>query len=243
MPNSRFYCPDPLAPGARFALPEQAAHHAAKVLRLREGDAITLFDGNGGEFPAVIEQIGKRDVIAKIGQHIPRECEAPLFVTLAQAISAGEKMDYTLQKATELGIAAIQPLESERSVVRLSGERAEKRAAHWQGVVISACEQSGRNRVPQVAPIRRYADWLGEAGKSGLRLMLSPDAPQSLSDLPAPQQPVTLLIGPEGGFSENEVSAAKVCGFTPVRLGARILRTETAALAALAAMQALWGDF
>lgn len=243
MPISRFYCPEPLASGARAALPEQAAHHAAKVLRLREGDVLTLFDGQGGEFAAVVEQLGKRDVIVRVGAHRPRECEAPLAVTLAQAISAGEKMDYTLQKATELGINAIQPLDSERSVVKLSGERAEKRVAHWQGVVVSACEQSGRNRVPAVAPIRRYADWLGEAGKDGLRLMLSPDATQSLRDLPAPDLPVTLLIGPEGGFSENETAAAKVCGFTPVRLGARILRTETAALAALAAMQALWGDF
>jgi len=152
-------------------------------------------------------------------------------------------MDLTLQKATELGINAIQPLESERSVVKLSGERAEKRAAHWQGVVISACEQCGRNRVPAVAPIRRYSDWLGDAATTGLRLMLAPDAPQRFADLPVPTTPVTLLIGPEGGFSENEAAAAKTCGFTPVRLGARILRTETAALAALAAMQALWGDF
>ncbi|MBS4098673.1 MAG: 16S rRNA (uracil(1498)-N(3))-methyltransferase [Sulfuricella sp.] len=243
MTVSRFYCPEPLAGGTQVALPEQAAHHAAKVLRLREGDAIALFDGRGGEYAATIASIGKREVIATLAEHHARECESPLGITLAQAISAGEKMDLTLQKATELGINAIQPLESERSVVKLSGERAEKRAAHWQGVVISACEQCGRNRVPPVAPIRRYTDWLGEAGKESRRLMLSPSATQSLRDLPAPDLPVTLLIGPEGGFSENEIAAATMCGFTPVRLGARILRTETAALAALAAMQALWGDF
>jgi 16S rRNA (uracil1498-N3)-methyltransferase len=243
MPTSRFYCPTPLAPGAHIALPEAAAHHATKVLRLREGDLVTLFDGQGGEFSAAIEQIGKREVIAKLGEHRPRESESPLRITLAQAISAGEKMDYTLQKATELGIDAIHPLDSERSVVKLSGERADKRVAHWQGVVISACEQSGRNRVPSVAPIRRYTDWLGIPSEAGVKLMLAPHAEHRLRDLPVPSGPVTLLIGPEGGFSENEIVAAKVCGFTPVRLGARILRTETAALAALVAMQALWGDF
>jgi 16S rRNA (uracil1498-N3)-methyltransferase len=152
-------------------------------------------------------------------------------------------MDFTLQKAVELGIGDIQPLASERSVVRLSGERAEKRVAHWQGVVISACEQSGRNHVPEVAPIRPLLDWLGQQEGTGLRLMLSPTAEAGLRDLPKPTGNVTLLIGPEGGFSPAEAEVAQRYGFTPVRLGARVLRTETAALAALAAMQTLWGDF
>lgn len=238
----RFYSPNELAAGTLASLDEQAARHAAKVLRLREGDPIVLFDGTGGEYPASIAEIGKHGVAAQLGAHLARECEAPLEVTLAQAISAGEKMDFTLQKATELGIARIQPLASERSVVKLSGERADKRVAHWQGVVIAACEQCGRNRIPPVAPIRPYTGWLG-GGLSGLRLMLSPDSETSLRGLPRPDQPVTLLIGPEGGFSAAETAAARHAKFTPVRLGTRILRTETAALAALAAMQALWGDF
>jgi 16S rRNA (uracil1498-N3)-methyltransferase len=151
-------------------------------------------------------------------------------------------MDFTLQKAVELGVGDIQPLASERSVVRLSGERAEKRVAHWQGVVIAACEQSGRNCVPEVAPIRPLLDWLGQQD-GGLRLMLSPVAEVGLRDLPKPTGNITLLIGPEGGLSPAEAEAAQRYGFTPVRLGARVLRTETAALAALAAMQTLWGDF
>ena len=238
----RFYSPDQLSSGARIALAEQAARHAARVLRLREGDAVILFDGSGGEYPAHIAEIGKHQVTVQLGPHLPRECEAPLNVTLAQAISAGDKMDFTLQKATELGIAQIQPLASERSVVRLSGERADKRVGHWQGVVIAACEQSGRNRIPPVAPIRPFNDWLG-SDFAGLRLMLAPDAALSLRDLPKPEQPVTLLIGPEGGFSAIETATAQQAKFIPVRLGMRVLRTETAALAALAAMQALWGDF
>lgn len=238
----RFYSPDKLTAGALMPLDEQAARHAARVLRLHEGDPVVLFDGTGGEYPAVIAEIGKHSVTVQLGPHLDRECEAPLEVTLAQAISAGEKMDLTLQKATELGIARIQPLASERSVVRLSGERADKRVAHWQGVVISACEQCGRNRIPSVAPIRPYTDWLGD-NQPGLCLMLSPEAELSLRDLPRPDQPVTLLIGPEGGFSAAETAAAQHAKFTPVRLGTRILRTETAALATLAAMQALWGDF
>lgn len=240
---SRFYCPDKLSSGARTALPEQAAHHAAKVLRLREGDVVSLFDGKGGEFAAVIVQVGKREVVVEVGEHRADERESPLYVTLAQAISAGDKMDFTLQKATELGVARIQPLESERSVVRLSGERADKRVAHWQGVVVAACEQCGRNSIPPVAPIRRFADWLGDPLDAGLRLMLSPDAETRLRDLPRPEHPITLLIGPEGGFSEAEAAAGRHGKFIPVRLGARILRTETAALAALAAMQTLWGDY
>lgn len=239
----RFYFPDNLASGMRTSLPSQTAHHAAKVLRLFIGDEIALFDGNGGEYGAKINDIGKHGVTVQIGAHHAVERESPLSVTLAQAISSGDKMDLTLQKATELGIARIQPLESERSVVRLSGERAAKRVAHWQGVVVSACEQCGRNQIPQVEPIRRFYNWLGIAEPSGLRLMLSPGAAQGLRDLPRPEQPATLLIGPEGGFSEAEITSARHAGFTPIRLGARILRTETAALAALAAMQALWGDF
>jgi len=239
----RFYCPEILARSGAVELPEQAAHHAARVLRLQAGDAVSVFNGRGGEGEARITDIGKRHVSLEIANWHAVERESPLQVRLAQAISAGEKMDFTLQKAVELGIGHIQPLASERSVVRLSGERAEKRVAHWQGVVISACEQSGRNRVPEVASIRPLLDWLGQPDGSGLRLMLSPTAEVGLRDLPQPAGNVTLLVGPEGGLSPAEAETAQRYGFTPVRLGARVLRTETAALAALAAMQTLWGDF
>lgn len=243
MSAPRFYCPEIPAQAGAAQLPEQAAHHAARVLRLQVGDKVVVFNGRGGEGEAAIAAIGKRDVGVEITAWRDTERESPLQVTLAQAISAGEKMDYTLQKAVELGIGDIQPLAGERSVVKLAGERAEKRVAHWQGVVVAACEQSGRNRVPQVAPIRPLLDWLGQQDRGGLRLMLSPGAATALRDLPRPAGNVTLLIGPEGGLSPAEAAAAQRFGFTPARLGARVLRTETAALAALAAMQTLWGDF
>lgn len=243
MSAPRFYCPDIPSRNGPAELPEQAAHHAARVLRLKAGDAVSVFNGRGGEGEARITDIGKHRVGVEIAAWNQTERESPLTVTLAQAISAGEKMDYTLQKAVELGITAIQPLASERSVVRLAGERAEKRVAHWQGVAIAACEQSGRNRVPLVAPIRPLGDWLAEQEGQGLRLMLAPGAASRLHDLARPDGGATLLVGPEGGFAPAEAGLALRFGFTPVRLGARVLRTETAALAALAAMQTLWGDF
>lgn len=243
MPISRFYCPQRLGPGQTLDLPPDAAHHAAKVLRMEVGHEVTLFNGEGGEYRAHITHIGKNDVTVKTTACHEREAESSLEVTLAQAISSGDRMDFTLQKAVELGIRHIQPIAGERSVVRLSGERAEKRMRHWQQIVISACEQCGRNQIPKVAPILPLSNWLGELPKGGIRLTLAPDAPISLRELTRPTEPVTLLIGPEGGLTPEEIRAAASCGFAPVRLGPRVLRTETAALAALAAMQALWGDF
>lgn len=243
MSISRFFHPD-LPPHAKHVeLPPGSAHHAAKVLRLQAGDPIVLFDGTGGEYPATISRIGKQQVTVDIAPWREMECESPLHITLVQALSSGDKMDFTLQKAVELGIAAIQPIASERSVVKLSGERAEKRVRHWQQIVVSACEQCGRNRVPEVAPILSLNDWLGKPATPGVRLTLAPGAAAGLRELPRPDGPITLLIGPEGGLSPGEIKAAAGCGFTPMRLGPRVLRTETAALAALAAMQAVWGDF
>jgi 16S rRNA (uracil1498-N3)-methyltransferase len=165
-------------------------------------------------------------------------------VTLAQAVSSGERMDYTIQKAVELGVSAIQPLMAERCVVRLSGERAAKRVAHWQAVVAAACEQCGRNRVPVVQPLLSLRDWLdGAATAGGVRLLLAPDGPAMLRQMPRPSAMVTVLTGPEGGFTATEAEDAVRAGFQPLRLGPRVLRTETAAVALLAAMQALWGDF
>lgn len=239
----RFYHPA-LPPHAKLVdLPPEAAHHATKVLRLQDGDRIVLFDGGGGEYPATISRISKQGTLVEISPWQERECESPLNVTLAQAISSGDKMDFTLQKAVELGITRIQPIASARSVVKLSGERAEKRVRHWRQVVISACEQCGRNRVPDIGSILSLEDWLGSHLPDGLRLTLAPDATALLRELPPPAIPIVLLIGPEGGLAPDEVKAAASKGFMPVRLGPRVLRTETAALAALAAMQTLWGDF
>ncbi len=243
MPKSRFYCPAKLANGAILNLPDNAAHHASKVLRMKAGDTLTLFDGDGEDYLAEILRINKSEVAVKISAGQTVMCESPLKVTLAQAISSGERMEFTLQKAVELGVNAIQPIAAERSVVKLSGERAEKRIEHWQNVVISACEQSGRATVPQVSPILGLANWLGQPQQFSLKLLLSPTADNSLHTLPKPDGEICLLIGCEGGLSPQEQQLAESCGFKPVRLGARVLRTETAAMAALAAMQTLWGDF
>lgn len=239
----RFYCAPPLSPGARVTLPPEAAHHAIRVLRMGEGDRLRLFDGSGREFQARILRIEKQTLGALVETELANDRESPLRVVLAQGISSGDRMDYTLQKAVELGVAEIRPIHTERSVVKLSGERALKRLAHWQSVVIAACEQCGRSVVPEVHAVSGFGEWLaGEAGDA-CRIVLAPEAETRLAELPRPALPVVLLAGPEGGLSDGEVATARLRGFRPVRLGPRILRTETAALAALAAMQALWGDF
>lgn len=242
MSAPRFYLDHALALGARFNLPAGPARHAARALRLAPGDAVTLFNGDGGEFDARIERIHKDEVAVSITGFSDPARESPLRVVLAQGISSGERMDYTLQKAVELGVAAVQPIAARRSVVKLSGERADKRVAHWEAVVASACEQSGRNHVPRVAQPLALADWLGRRAPGRL-LFLSPTAETRLAELAAPAETDCLVAGPEGGFEADEIAALQAAGATPVRLGARILRTETAALAALAAMQTLWGDF
>jgi len=242
MSSPRFYLDQILAPGARLMLPPGPARHAARALRLAPGDALTLFNGRGGEYPALIERIQKEDVAVRVTGFADIERESRLRVLLAQGISSGERMDYTLQKAVELGVAAIQPIAAKRSVVKLSGERADRRVAHWQGVVNSACEQCGRNTTPTVATPLSLADWLGRR-PAGRVLFLSPLADRRLADLPPPSAQEVLLAGPEGGFEPDEIAALHAFDALPVRLGPRVLRTETAALAALAAMQTLWGDF
>ncbi len=242
MSAPRFYLDQPLAPGARFSLPPGPARHAARALRLAVDDMIILFNGRGGEFAARIERINKDEVAVSVSGFAAIERESRLRVMLAQGISSGERMDYTLQKAVELGVAAIQPIAARRSVVKLAGERADRRVAHWQGVVASACEQCGRNQLPGVAPPLPLAHWLGQR-PDGRLLFLSPLAEARLADLPQPAGPDWLVAGPEGGFEADEIAALHAAGAIPVRLGPRVLRTETAALAALAAMQTLWGDF
>ena len=238
----RFYLPAILSPDTLITLPDASAHHAARVLRLSVGAAVILFNGQGGEWAGNIHHIGKRAVEVRVAAWRDMERETPLRVTLAQGISSGERMDYTLQKAVELGVHAIQPVACARSVVKLSGERADKRRIHWQNLVIAACEQCGRNRVPEVADIASLPVWLAQPATAPLKLMFAPDAQHTLHTLPRPDGDVTMLAGPEGGFSADEYGAALAAGFIPIRLGPRVLRTETAALAALAAMQTLWGD-
>jgi 16S rRNA (uracil1498-N3)-methyltransferase len=237
--TTRIHILEPLTVDARFALPEGAARHVGQVLRMRPGELITLFNGAGGEYDAVIETVEKRAVQVRVESYREVERESPLAMTLAQCVSKGERMDYTIQKAVELGVAAIVPLLSERSVVKLDEERWEKKLEHWRGVVISACEQSGRTRVPHVFPVQKLEAWLATA--QGPRLVLAPGGHHSLRQLP-PAQAATLLVGPEGGLSDQEIALAVHKGFTAVGLGPRVLRTETAGVAALAALQALWGD-
>lgn len=242
MNSPRFFCPDALAPGAVLALPDNAARHAARVLRLAPGAAVTLFDGRGGEYAARIAAVRKDAVEAEVLAFRERDCESPLSIRLVQALQAGDRMDLTVQKAVELGVAAIQPVASRRSVVRLDGERALRRVEHWRGVAASACEQCGRNRVPEVAAIEPLERWLARPATAPLRLMLSPVAELTLQALP-PARSLELLIGAEGGLDPREAEMAAAAGFVGVRLGPRVLRTETAGLAALAAIQTLWGDF
>jgi 16S rRNA (uracil1498-N3)-methyltransferase len=240
----RLYVPAELQPGSACALPAAQAHHAARVLRLKAGDAVILFNGDGGEYAAIITRASRDGVVVEVAARREADREAPLAVTLAQSLSSADRMDYTLQKAVELGVAAIQPLSSARSVVQLDAPRAERRLAHWRTVVTAACEQSGRNRVPPVAPVTRLPAWLARGVPDrALALLLSPRAGTRLRDLPRPAGGVLLLAGPEGGYAPQEEDAAQSAGYTPVRLGPRVLRTETAAVAALAAMQTLWGDF
>ena len=240
---TRLYFPGVIPPHGVCMAPPEQAHHVAHVLRLAVGDAVVVFDGRGIEYSATIERIGKSGVTLRVGE--PREVdrESRLAITLAQGISSGERMDYTVQKAVELGVGAIQPLTTERSVVRLDPARAAKRVVHWQAVAVAACEQCGRTRVPSVHPVVPLTAWLGAGGAMGLRLTLAPGALATLRDLARPLEPVSLLVGPEGGLSPRERERAQTAGYTPIRLGPRVLRTETAALAALAAMQTLWGDF
>lgn len=233
----RIHCPIPLATGSTLALPPGAARHV-QVLRLQPGDVLTLFDGRGGEYAATVRAMGRSEVTVELGAHDPVEREAPRTLHLALGMPANERMDWLVEKATELGAASLQPLSTARTVLRLSGERAVKKIAHWQAVAVAACEQSGRNRVPPLHPVRTLADWLRglPPAAPGTRLLLSlreGAQPLAAGTLP-PGQALTFLSGPEGGLAPEEEDAALAAGFRPVRLGAPVLRAETAPLAALA---------
>lgn len=243
MATPRFYSSEKLAPGSLIKLSDNAAIHASRALRMKVGDNAVLFNGDGNDYLCTLTFMSKSEVSAKIKSVLANNAESPLDINLIQAISSGDRMDFTIQKAVELGVNWIQPISSQRSVVKLTGDRAEKRREHWQNVVISACEQSGRALIPQVAAASSLPKWLGQTQNDGLRIILSPYATQSLHDLQKPEGTIHLLIGAEGGLTEDEINLATTHQFIPVRLGNRILRTETAALTAIAALQMQWGDF
>lgn len=238
----RFHCPQPLAIGAIVDLAPETAHHI-QVLRLAAGDHVTLFNGQGGEYTATLTALAKRSATVEVKTFSPREAELPYAITLAQALPEGAKMDWIVEKAVELGAAAIQPLAAQRCVVRLSDERAAKKLGHWQGIVVAAAEQCGRNRLPHLCEPADFGRWIGQPTLHP-RILLTPRAEQSLSEWARhhPPQSVTIAIGPEGGFSEQEEDAAVAHGFLALSIGARVLRTETAGLAALAALNAVWGE-
>lgn len=247
--HARFYHPAEITIGQLIELSVENIHHAARVLRLKKGDAVTLFSGHSGEFSGYIENISKSSTTVLIEAYHDIDCESPLDITLAQAICVNEKMDWIIQKAVELGVTCIQPVSTIRSIVHLSDERSSKRLQHWQKIIISACEQCGRNHLPQISPLISLPEWLSQKkttqSSHDLNFMLSTTASESLRNIAQPPASahLALVIGPEGGFTQEEEMAILHTGFIPVRLGKRILRTESAALATISALQTLWGDY
>ena len=219
-----------------------AANHIARVLRLRPGDPLVLFDGRGGEYAARVEELRNDAVIVSVGERSAADRESPLELTLAQGVSRGERMDWVVQKATELGVTRIVPVLTERTVVKLDARQSERRRSHWRGIAVAACEQSARDRIPDIAAPVGLHDFLQGDGSAGTRLLLSPTGTTAVGDLPQPVGRVIVLIGPEGGLAEGEQRAALAAGFEAVRLGPRVLRTETAAVAAVTLLQHRFGD-
>ncbi|MFZ6768982.1 16S rRNA (uracil(1498)-N(3))-methyltransferase [Undibacterium sp. Di26W] len=237
----RFYCPLPLNIGASITLPDEVAHHVF-VLRQNVGDNIHIFNGEGGCYVATLTEVGKKNVTADVKVFLPEECELPYSLNLVQALPEASKMDWIIEKAMELGVSAIQPLAAQRCVVKLSAERAEKKQAHWQAIIVAAAEQCGRNRLAHLAPVMNYAQWLGQQDMHQ-RILLTPRADQSLADWSRhhPAQAVSLMVGPEGGYTDEEENLAIKHGVLALSMGPRILRTETAGLAAIAMLNAAWG--
>lgn len=244
MSAPRFYCPPPLPLSTNAELPPEAAHHASRVLRLRVGDAVQIFDGLGNALDATINGInGKRVLLGNLQTCMSAQ-DTGLHIVLAQAMCTSDKMDWVVQKATELGAAEIVPVQTQRSVAKLSGPRADKRTEHWRNVTISACEQCGRNTLPQLHAPQELGSWLSEMRHlPGGKFILLPGGASNLQTQPKPGSRATLLIGPEGGFTSDEANVAQQAGFVPILLGPRVLRTETAAIAGISALQTLWGDF
>jgi 16S rRNA (uracil1498-N3)-methyltransferase len=228
----RFYCPASLQTGLALSLPAGAARHV-QVLRMQPGDVITLFNGEGGEFDATVTRMGRSEVEVEVGTHHTVEREAARAVHLLAGITANDRMDWLVEKATELGVASITPLMAERSVLKLKGERAEKKIAHWQGVAVAAAEQCGRNRVPVIHPAVSLTDWVKKTAPGARWVLSLSEGTQAITQMPAVNA-VTVLSGPEGGLSPSEEAAALAAGFASVTLGPRVLRAETAPLAVLA---------
>jgi len=238
----RLYCADPLQPGTEAVLPESAHRHVMQVLRLRSGDQVILFNGDGHDCPGVLTRVDKRSARVQIESCQPVDKESALHIHLVQGISRRERMDLTIRKSVELGVGTITPLATERSVVNLAGERLQRRQQHWQSIIISACEQCGRSRLPVMTEPVALHDWVSRS-RDGTRLILAPAVSTRLRQLKAPQaQRLTLMVGPEGGFTPDEYAQAERAGYSGINLGPRILRTETAAIAAVALLQAHWGD-
>jgi 16S rRNA (uracil1498-N3)-methyltransferase len=242
---TRIHVPTPLAEGTEITLPEQAGEHLTRVLRLEEGAALTLFNGAGGEFSATLGARSGKRVMARVLRHDPVERESPLSITLLQGVARGERMDLIVQKATELGVARIVPVLAERSVVKIDVKQRARKLEHWRAIAISACEQCGRNRVPAIDEPAPLGDAVAQVPAEVSRALLGADGGLSLPAFAsrAAGRPLALLIGPEGGLADNERQFALASGFAACRLGPRIMRTETAGLAALAALQAITGDF
>ena len=238
----RFYCPIPLVSGSTLELPERVMRHV-QVLRLQAGDGVVLFNGDGNDVAAEIVEMGRKSVSVLLKEVKACDTESPLHLSLVQSLSSGERMEFTLQKCVELGVSVFQPIISERCVLRLQGERADKRLLRWQEIVISACEQSGRSRVPQVLPVMKLSEYLATKSASELHILLSVVNEQGLQHLPQTATQAVLMAGPEGGFSAQEEAQILGSGFVPLSLGPRVLRTETAAMTAVACLQARWGDF
>lgn len=237
----RIYHPDPLPSQGDVTLTDDAANHIGRVLRMQPGQAVLLFDGSGAQFPATLSDVTKKQVSVTISARDDHSVESPLDLELGQVISRGEKMEFTIQKSVELGVNVITPLISARCGVKLNAERLEKKRQQWQKIAIGACEQSGRNRVPEVRPVMMLEAWSQEAF-AGLKLNLHPRAPYSINTLPERPSKLRLLIGPEGGLSDEEIAMTRDCDFKEILLGPRVLRTETAALTAITALQVRFGD-
>jgi 16S rRNA (uracil1498-N3)-methyltransferase len=239
-PAPRIFIDAPVSQDALMSLDAAASRHVAGALRLRTGASVTLFNGSGGEYRATIEAVDRKSVTVRILDFVQAERESPLSVALGLAISRGDRMDYAVQKATELGVTEIYPLITERTEVRLQGERKRKKRTHWAQIAVSACEQCGRNRLPVIHDLQSLDGWLASV-RGDCKLVLHPDSDRGLDVMPPPAS-VSLLIGPEGGLSPAELNAAQAAGFRPMRLGPRVMRTETAPVAALAVLQFRWGD-
>lgn len=240
--QARIYFPNPLSGDTRITLTGDQHHHVSRVLRLKSGAPLTLFDGRGGEYAAILEQVRREESIIRTGEHRDIERESPLRVRLAQGIGRGERTDYAIQKAVELGVSSIVPLLTRRGVVRLDPERARRRHGHWQGIIVHACQQCGRNRIPELHEPATLQEWLHDYESDGLDVLMDAQSGDGIDTLDFRGDLVTLLVGPEGGLAAEEIECARVAGFRSIALGPRTMRTETAAVAGVAALQLKWGD-